>query len=140
MDVRDFRRRKWLGRSCTNLALRARAEQPLLSPSADYALRFAVLRFAPVLRVLVLRAAPRADAAFRVVLRFAPPFFFDVIGMSNDSSCVWSRATRTPQNARNMGEFLLTMQHRRSAATDANSQGFVNPNKFQRFRCSSLYG
>ena len=54
-------------------------------------LRFApVFRFAPVLRPLVLRAAPRAEAALRVaVLRFAPVFlFFDVIGMSNDSFCV----------------------------------------------------
>jgi hypothetical protein len=55
------------------------------------ALRFVAFRFAPVLRPLVLRAAPRADAALRVVfaLRFAPVFLFlDVIGMSNDSSCV----------------------------------------------------
>jgi hypothetical protein len=49
------------------------------------ALRFVDFLFAPVFRV-VLRAAPRADAALRVVFRFAPPFlFFDVIGMSNDS-------------------------------------------------------
>lgn len=52
------------------------------------ALRFVFL-FAP-LRRLVLRAAPRADAALRVDFRFAPfLFFFAVIGMSNDSSCVF---------------------------------------------------
>jgi hypothetical protein len=51
--------------------------------------RFAVFRFAPALRPLVvLRAAPRADAALRVVFRFALFLFLDVIGMSNDSSCV----------------------------------------------------
>jgi hypothetical protein len=50
------------------------------------ALRFVAFLFAPPLRPVVLRAAPRADAALRVVFRFAPPFlFFDVIGMSNDS-------------------------------------------------------
>jgi hypothetical protein len=61
-------------------------EQPQLSPWLDQAfLRLDDLR----LRVLVLRAAPRADAALRVVFRFAPPFlFFDVIGMLNDSSYV----------------------------------------------------
>jgi hypothetical protein len=64
----------------------AGTEQPRLSPWLDQALRLDVLR----LRLVVLRAAPRADAALRVVFRFfAPPFlFFDVIGMSNDSSCV----------------------------------------------------
>jgi hypothetical protein len=50
--------------------------------------RFAVFLFAPALRPLVLRAAPRADAALRVVFRFALFLFLDVIGMSNDSSCV----------------------------------------------------
>jgi hypothetical protein len=55
-------------------------EQPQLSPwRDDYALRFDDLRL--VLRALVLRAAPRADAALRVVFRLAPPFFFDVSGM-----------------------------------------------------------
>lgn len=71
----------------------ARKERPRLSPWLDYAeaaalrdLRFVDFFFAPPLRPLVLRAAPRADAALRVVFRFAPPFlFFDVIGMSNDS-------------------------------------------------------
>jgi hypothetical protein len=52
-------------------------KQPRLSPWLDYALRF-VLRFA--LRPLVLRAAPRADAALRIVF-FALFLFFDVIGM-----------------------------------------------------------
>jgi len=82
----------------------------------DYALflRLEDLRFAPPFRALVLRAAPRADAAFRVVLRLAPVFLFEVIGMSNDSSCVWARATRAPQNGGNMEEFFLTMQYRLS--------------------------
>jgi hypothetical protein len=50
--------------------------------------RFADFLLAPVLRPLVLRAAPRADAALRVVFRFELFLFLDVIGMSNDSSCV----------------------------------------------------
>jgi len=74
-----------LGRGC-DLPDYAGMAQPRLSPWLDQALRLVALR----LRLVVLRAAPRADAALRVVFRFfAPPFlFFDVIGMSNDSSCV----------------------------------------------------
>jgi hypothetical protein len=58
------------------------------APADLRALRFVALRFAPVFRPLVLRAAPRADAALRVVFFFALFLFFDVIGMSNDSFCV----------------------------------------------------
>jgi hypothetical protein len=93
----------------------AEIEQPQLSPWLYQAfLRLDALRFAPVLRPLVLRAAPRADAALRVVVfRFlAPPFlFFDVSGMLNDSSYVWGSATRWPQNTENMEELFLTMQY-----------------------------
>ena len=81
-----------LGRGCSVHCACAGKKPPRLSPWLDYAeaalrvLRFADFRFAPPLRPLVLRAAPRADAALRVVFLFAPPFlFFDVIGMSNDS-------------------------------------------------------
>ena len=75
----------WLGRDCSTFRLRRNGAAAAFA-MLDQALRLDVLR----LRLVVLRAAPRADAALRVVFRFfAPPFlFFDVIGMSNDSSCV----------------------------------------------------
>ena len=113
----------WLGRGCLNLGAQAptnRAAAALPKINRPYIIGAAAglrddLRFAFLapFRRLVLRAAPRADAALRVALRFAPfRFFFAVIGMSNDSSIELGRATRTPQNVENMGEFLLTMQYR----------------------------